>query len=100
MFGEEPGFSTLKEVFGNSLNLINTIETGLSADPMMVREISELNKVSVISNSDSHSTNFHRLGREATVLYLNKLNYRNLIDSLKRNKIFKIYEFKPSQGKY
>ncbi len=53
MFGEEPGFSTLKEVFGNSLNHINTIETGLSADPMMVREISELNKVSVISNSDS-----------------------------------------------
>lgn len=100
MFGAQPDFSTLKEVFGNSLNHINTIETGLSADPMMVREISELNKVSVISNSDSHSTNFHRLGREATVFSMNKLNYPNLIDSLKRNKIIKTYEFKPSQGKY
>ena len=60
MFGEEPGFSTLKEVFGNSVSYINSVETGLSADPLMVRGISELNKVSVISNSDSHSTNFHR----------------------------------------
>ena len=47
----------MKEVFGNSLNYINSIETGLSADPLMVRRISELNRVSVISNSDSHSTN-------------------------------------------
>ncbi len=50
------------------MNYINSIETGLRADPLMVRRISELNKISIISNSDSHSTNFHRLGREATVL--------------------------------
>ena len=66
----------------------------------MVRRISELNRVSVISNSDSHSINFHRLGREATLLRFNKLNYQNLVHSLKRNKIVKTYEFKPSQGKY
>ena len=100
MFGEQPKFNTLKEVFGNSFNHINTIETGLSADPMMIREISELNKVSVISNSDSHSTNFHRLGREATVFSMNKLDYPNLIDSMRKNKIIKTYEFKPSQGRY
>ena len=100
MFGENPEFSTLKEVFGNSWNYINSVETGLSADPVMLRKISELNKVSIISNSDSHSTNFHRLGREATILNMNKLNYPNLIDSLKRNKIIKSYELKPSQGKY
>jgi len=82
------------------MNYINSIETGLSSDPLMVRGISELNKVSVISNSDSHSTNFHRLGREATLLRFNKLNYQNLVDSLRRNKIVKTYEFKPSQGKY
>jgi len=29
---------------------------------------------------------------------MNKLNYPKLIDSLKRNKIIKTYEFKPSQG--
>jgi len=81
------------------MNYINSIETGLSSDPLMVRGISELNKVSVISNSDSHSINFHRLGRKATLLRFKKLNYQNLVDSLRRNKIVKTYEFKPSQGK-
>ena len=57
------------------MKFIYAVDTGLSSDPLMVRGISELNKVSVISNSDSHSTNFHRLGREATLLRFNKLNY-------------------------
>ena len=58
----------MKEALGYGVNYINCIETGLSADPLMVRSISELNKLSIISNSDYHSTNFHRLGREATTL--------------------------------
>ena len=90
----------MEEALGNGMNYINSIETGLSADPIMIRGISELNKVSIISNSDSHSTHFHRLGREATMLDLNKLNYQNLVYSIRRNKITKTYEFKPSQGKY
>ena len=100
IFGDNSHFNTMKEALGDGMNLINSIETGLSADPLMVRGISELNKVSIISNSDSHSTSFHRLGREATILNLNKLNYKNLVDSIRRNKIAKTYEFKPSQGKY
>ena len=100
IFGDNSHFNTLKEALGNGMNYINCIETGLSADPLMVRSISELNKVSIISNSDCHSTYFHRLGREATKIRLNKLNYHNLVDSIRRNKIIKTYEFKPSQGKY
>ena len=78
---------------------INTIETGLSADPLMIRSISEMDNITIISNSETHSTNFHRLGREATILNINNLDYRNLIDSIKRDKIIKTYEFKPSAGK-
>ncbi len=100
LFGDTPHFNTMKEALGYGMNYINCIETGLSADPLMVRSISELNKVSIISNSDCHSTSFHRLGREATLIKLNKLNYHNLVDSIKRSKIVKTYEFKPSQGKY
>ncbi|MFX0023123.1 MAG: endonuclease Q family protein [Candidatus Hermodarchaeota archaeon] len=100
IFGDKTHFNTMKEALGVSFNYINCIETGLSADPIMVRSISELNKVSIISNSDCHSTNFHRLGREATKIQLNKLTYHDLVDSIKRNKIIKTYEFKPSQGKY
>ncbi len=100
IFGDKPHFNTMKEALGYGMNYINCIETGLSADPLMIRSISELNRVSIISNSDCHSINFHRLGREATRIQLNKLNYYNLVDSIKRNKIIKTYEFKPSQGKY
>lgn len=100
IFGDKAQFNTLVEALGYGTNYINSIETGLSADPSMVRTISELNKVSIISNSDSHSTHFHRIGREATIFNLNKLNYSNLIDSIRRNKIIKTYEFRPSYGKY
>ena len=100
IFGDKLQFNNLKEALGDSVNLINSIETGLSADPLMVRGISELNRFSIISNSDSHSINFHRLGREATLINLNRLNYHNLIQSIRKNKIIKTYEFKPSAGKY
>ena len=100
IFGDKSHFNTLKEALGNAMNYIYAVETGLSADPLMIRGISELNKVSIISNSDSHSTNFHRIGREATVINFNKLNYQSLVDSIRRNKIIKTYELKPSQGKY
>jgi len=59
---------------------------------LMVRRILDLNRFSIISNSDSHSINFHRLGREATLINLNRLNYRDLIEAIKRNKIIKTYE--------
>jgi uncharacterized protein (TIGR00375 family) len=100
LFGDRAHFNSLEEALGNGLNFINSIETGLSSDPLMIRSISELNRVSIISNSDCHSVNFNRLGREATVIDLNKLNYSNLIGSIRKNKIIKTYEFKPSQGKY
>jgi len=98
IFGDKSQFNTMKEALGSGISYINTVETELSADPLMVRSISELNKVSIISNSDCHSTNFHRLRREATTIKLNKLNYHNLVDLIKRNKIIKTYEFKPSAG--
>jgi len=49
------------------MNYINSIETGLSIDPLMVRKISELNNLSIISNSDSHLLSFHRFGIEVTI---------------------------------
>ena len=100
ILGEKSYFENMGEALGGSINLIHAIETGLSADPFMVRRISELDRFTIISNSDSHSTAFHRLGRESSVFYLNKINYRHLIESIRANKIVKTYEFKPSAGKY
>lgn len=93
----------LKEIQLNleeGFNFVHAVETGLSADPTMIRGILELNKLSIISNSDSHSLNFHRLGREVTVLDLNRITYRDIIKSIRENKVVKTYEFNPSEGKY
>ena len=90
----------MKEALGGSFSLVHAIETGLSADPFMVRSISELNRFTIISNSDCHSTCFHRLGRESSLYYFNKLDYRNIIESIRKNKVTKTFEFKPSAGKY
>ncbi|MFW9773562.1 MAG: hypothetical protein ACFFEO_15540, partial [Candidatus Thorarchaeota archaeon] len=100
IFGNHSRFRNLKEALGDSVSLIYAVESGLSADPFMIRSISGLNDNTVISNSDSHSTSYHRLGREANQIYLNKLDFQNLIDSIRNNKIIKTYEFKSSAGKY
>ncbi len=100
ILGNNLQFKSLKEALGEGINFIHALETGLSADPTMIRCILELNNLSVISNSDSHSLHFHRLGREATVLDLNRLTYQDIVKSIRENRIIKTYEFNPSEGKY
>ena len=39
IFGEKPQFNTLEDALGAGKNYINSVETGLSADPLMVRGI-------------------------------------------------------------
>jgi len=55
LFGSMSGFDSLKECFGNQLDQIHAIETGMSSDPEMNWKISELNHKSIISFSDAHS---------------------------------------------
>lgn len=100
ILGSECSFKSLKEALGSGFEYIHALESGLSADPSLIKALSELNGFSIISNSDAHSTGVHRIGREATVLKLKKLNYSNIIDSIRKNKILKTYEFRPSAGKY
>ncbi|MFW9940010.1 MAG: endonuclease Q family protein [Candidatus Thorarchaeota archaeon] len=100
IYGEKSRFKNMKEALGEGFSLIHAVETGLSADPFMIRCISELNRFTITSNSDCHSTLFHRLGRESSLYYFNKLDYRNIIESIRKNKVIKTYEFKPSAGKY
>ncbi|MFX1477981.1 MAG: endonuclease Q family protein [Promethearchaeota archaeon] len=100
ILGDKSQFKNLKEAIGSSTNYIHAVETGLSADPIMIRKISVLNDLTILSNSDSHSTYFHRMGREASLIDINKVDYSNLIQSIRKDKIIKTYELKPSAGKY
>ncbi|MAG28755.1 hypothetical protein CL632_01230 [bacterium] len=103
IFGSKSGFDTIEECFGDLADKIYAIETGLSSDPPMNWRLSQLDNISIISNSDAHS--LPNLGREATVLELEKPSVKNIELALqkgksKNNKINYTIEFNPEEGKY
>ena len=100
IYGTHANFNSLKDALGEGYKFIHAAETGLSADPLLVGELSDLNDLTIISNSDAHSLNYNRLGREATLIEMHKFNYNNLIKSIRSNRIIKTYEFMPAGGKY
>ncbi len=103
LFGSLSGFDTIEEAFGDQSKYIKAIETGLSSDPKMNWQISKLDNVSLISNSDAHS--LRKIGREANVIEVDedKMSYNEIIRILysKNPKEF-LYtiEFFPEEGKY
>ncbi len=103
VFGAFSGFNSLRECYQDKADKIFALETGLSSDPPMNWRLSELDKIAIISNSDSHSHWPWRLGREANVLKLEKLSYDNIVDTVRANSperfLFTI-ETEPAYGKY
>lgn len=100
VFGSMSGFDSLEECFGEFTDKIFAIETGLSSDPAMNWRVKMLDKISFISNSDSHSP--ERIGREANILDC-ELSYKGIMDAIKsRNpkKFLSTIEFFPEEGKY
>ncbi len=101
VFGSKGGFDSLKECFGDQLKHIHALETGLSSDPAMNWRLSQLDKYTLISNSDSHSFWPWRIGREANVFEYKDLTYDNFLETLKTRKNFKeTIEVDPAYGKY
>lgn len=107
VFGSESGFDSLSECFGEYSRNIFAIETGLSSDPSMNWRLSQLDNVSLISNSDSHSPS--RIGREANIFEGRIEGYRPLMEALRlgvrapasiRNRLVQTLEFFPEEGKY
>lgn len=100
VFGSMSGFDSLEECFEDLTSYIYAIETGLSSDPAMNWRLSQLDKVAVVSNSDSHS--LQRIGREANVFDTN-LSYDGIIEAVKSRdpaKFLYTIEFFPEEGKY
>ena len=65
IFGSKSGYDSIQECFEEYTSRIHAIETGLSSDPAMNWRLSQLDKITLISNSDAHSP--ANLGREANV---------------------------------
>ncbi|MBU3925818.1 endonuclease Q family protein [Patescibacteria group bacterium] len=100
IFGSMSGFDSIEECFEEMTPHIFAIETGLSSDPAMNWRLSALDKISLISNSDSHS--LQKLGREANVFDC-ELSYDGIINAIKSKdpkKFLYTLEFFPEEGKY
>ena len=100
VFGSKSGFNTLQECFDEYTKYIYAVETGLSSDPAMNWQVSDLDNVALISNSDSHSLG--KIGREAN-FFDTTVSYPAIADAIKTkdpSKLLFTVEFFPEEGKY
>jgi len=100
IFGSKSGFDTIEECFEEYTKYIYAVETGLSSDPAMNWRLSQLDKVTLISNSDAHS--LQKIGREANI-FDTEVNYQSIFDAIKfknTKKFLYTIEFFPEEGKY
>lgn len=100
VYGANSGFDSLEECFEEEVKNIYAIETGLSSDPAMNWRLSALDRITLLSNSDSHSPS--RIGREANVFDC-ELDYFEIVNTIRkkdRKKILYTIEFFPEEGKY
>lgn len=103
IFGSKSGFDSIEECFGEMAPYVYAIETGLSSDPLMNRQLASLDDVMLISNSDAHSP--RNFGREANVfeLHPDEVTFDEFVRILKEKDVEKFkytIEFYPEEGKY
>lgn len=100
LFGSNSGFDSIYECFGEYTEKITALETGLSSDPPMNWRVREIDRFSLVSNSDSHSPS--RIGREANV-FRERMDYfklKNVLETKDRENFLFTIEFYPEEGKY
>jgi uncharacterized protein (TIGR00375 family) len=103
VFGSRSGFDSLEECYQDQAAKIFAIETGLSSNPQMNWRLSSLDRVALVSNSDAHSPNPWRLGREANVFEFERLSYRAVFDAIRlkdKSRFLHTIEVDPAYGKY
>ena len=109
LFGSKSGYDSIEECFGNLSKHIYGIETGLSSDPAMNWQVKDLNNRQILSFSDAHSP--ANLGRELTVLEIEKLGYQEFREAImgikvhpeglpRGGKVAYTVEFYPEEGMY
>jgi len=103
LFGAFSGFDRIEDCYQDMTKHIPALETGLSSDPPMNWRLSSLDKYTLVSNSDSHSSWPWRIGREANVFELERLTYDEIVDAISRkdhDRFKYTIETDPAYGKY
>ncbi|MCX8016267.1 MAG: endonuclease Q family protein, partial [Patescibacteria group bacterium] len=100
LFGANSGFDSIEECFEEQTENIYALETGLSSDPPMNWLLSQLDRFTLVSNSDAHSP--QKIGREANV-FLQAFDFQELKEILKtkdNSRFLFTIEYFPEEGKY
>lgn len=96
--GSQSGFDSIADCYGDLVEHIFAVETGLSSDPGMNWRVSSLDRYRLTSNSDAHSP--AKLGREAT-LFDCAPDYFAIRGALETGAGYVgTVEFFPEEGKY
>ncbi|HEY4596780.1 MAG TPA: endonuclease Q family protein, partial [Thermoanaerobaculia bacterium] len=96
--GSKSGFDSIDECYGDLAPHIFAVETGLSSDPPMNWRVSQLDRFTLVSNSDAHSP--PKLGREACA-FDTDLDYFAIRRALETGEGYGgTVEFFPEEGKY
>jgi uncharacterized protein (TIGR00375 family) len=100
LLGSRSGFDSIEECFEELTAYIFALETGLSSDPPMNWQVSSLDNMTLVSNSDAHSPD--KLGREAN-LFNTDLSFDSIRSAIKSGDpdlFLGTFEFYPEEGKY
>ncbi|MBI1315134.1 AAA family ATPase [bacterium] len=96
--GSKSGFDSINDCYGDLASHIFAVETGLSSDPAMNWRLSQLDRFTLVSNSDAHSP--PKLGREACAFEAD-LDYWSIRRALETREGYAgTVEFFPEEGKY
>ncbi len=96
-------YSSISECYRENTKEIKFLELGLSADTGMADRISELQRITFMTNSDAHSPNLNRLGREFNRLLLRELSFKEIEYAIERKKGRRFVMnagLNPREGKY
>lgn len=100
MLGARSGFDAVADCFDDLAGEIFAVETGLSSDPPMNWRLSQLDGLTLVSNSDAHSPS--KLAREANMFDCD-LSFGAIRRALERpaeHGFRGTIEFFPEEGKY
>jgi len=100
LLGSKSGFNSIGECFEDLKLFIFAAETGLSSDPPMNWRVSDLDAVTLISNSDAHSP--LKIGREANYFNtdLSFFSIKAALQTGNPQQFLGTFEFYPQEGKY
>ena len=91
----------LEKIFKEKLNKIFAVELGLSADTFLADTISELERMTFVTNSDAHS--LPKIAREYNKIQVEDISFKEIVMALKNEggrKVLANYGLDPKLGKY